>query len=94
MKRKLTEIERLKLDNEVLKVQVDVYKSDADFYKQLSKDNVDFREISIGQILKNISLLITIKEQQEIIQILSYDAQYHSIANDISKNPYHINFQN
>lgn len=94
MKRELTEIERLKLDNEVLKVQVDVFKSDAEFYKQLSKDNLDFREISIGQILKNISLLITINEQQEIIQKLSYDAQYHSIATDISKNPYHRIFKN
>jgi uncharacterized small protein (DUF1192 family) len=84
MKNNITDIERLQIENEWLRMQLKISQDDNSAFVQLSMAEMEYR----------IGLLKTITRQQKFLSKLVLINGGHLGINDFIRNAYHVLYQN
>jgi 23S rRNA pseudoU1915 N3-methylase RlmH len=84
MKDKISEVERLRIENEMLKLQVQAAQSDSMCYLKTTS----------AELESKIALMRTVERQQDFLREIVFVNGGHLGINDFARNVYHLIYQN
>jgi|GEM_PF-6869620 len=84
MKKQISEIEKLRIENEMLKLQV----------QTAENDSMCYLKTTCAELESKIILLRTVEKQQQFLREIVYTNGGHLGIHDFARNVYHLIYQN